>query len=337
MRIHLPSRSRALFALSLALTCVSSAALLSGCSKKADASAEVTAENIAAEDAITEQHEAAAVTWSVGADGKVKARFKSPDGAPLEDGVTGTVTAKPATKDAKPVTAKLAFDAKAGLYTAELPKLEADLTEVSYDVSVKGKPVKGAWHLPKGGTRELAVTAKVTAEVKVPEGKKGPNGGVIQVVGDDLLEIAADAKTGETRVYVLDDDLKPMPVGKRRVKIGVVASAPEVVELSAEPQGLYFTGKINVRSNPSKLTVVLHGEDAPEPVVVLCGWQPGVIVVVGPSAPAIGLFVAVGWASPVIVVAPPTPNVVIVGGGKGKGKGKWGWGGHGPKVHIKLH
>jgi hypothetical protein len=337
MRIDLLLRSRVLLALSLALSSATSAAMLSGCSKKADATAEVTAENISAEDAITEQHDAAAVTWSVGTDGKVKARLKAPDGAPIEDGVTGTVTAKPAGKDAKPVTAKLVFDAKAGLYTAELPKLEADLTEVSYDVSVKGKPVKGAWHLPKGGTRELSATAKVTAEVKVPEGKKGPNGGVIQVVGDDLLEIAADAKTGETRVYVLDDDLKPMPVGKRRVKIGVVASAPEVVVLSAEPQGLYFTGKLNIRSNPNKLTVVLQEEEAAEPVVVLCGWHPGVVVVVGPSAPSLGLFVAVGWGAPVIVVAPPTPNVVIVGHGKGKGKGKWGWGGRGPKVHINVH
>lgn len=308
---------------------------LPACSKKADANVEVTAENISAEDAITEQYEPATVTWAVAPDGNVKARFKAPDGAPLEDGVTGTVTARAGTKDAKPVTAKLAFDAKAGLYTAELPKLEADVTEVSYDVSVKGKPVKGAMHLPKGGTKELVATAKVTAEVKIPEGKKGPNGGVIQVVGDDLLEIAADAKTGETRVYVLDDDLKPIPVGKRKVKIGVVASAPELVELSPEPAGLYFTGKLTVKTNPHKLTVVLQGEDAPEPVVVLCGWHPGVVVVVGPSAPAVGLFVVAAWAPPVVVVA-PTPGVVVVGG-KGKGKGKWGWGGRGGKVHINIH
>lgn len=331
MRIDLLPRS---FFLLLALS-VPATALFTGCSKKAEATAEVTAENISAEDAITEQYDAAEVTWAVGADGKVKARFKTPDGTPVEDGVTGTITAKPADADAKPVTAKLTYDAKAGFYTADLPKLEADLTEVSYDVSVKGKPVKGAMHLPKGGTKELVATAKVTAEVKVPEGKKGPNGGVIQVVGDDLLEIAADAKTGETRVYVLDDDLKPMPVGKRRVKIGVVASGPEIVELSPEPQGLYFTGKITVRSNPHKLTVVLHEEEAAEPVVVLCGWHPGAVVVVGPRAPAVGLFVAVGWAAPVVVIAPPTPNVVVVG--KGKGKGKFGWGGRGPKVHIKIH
>lgn len=308
---------------------------VSACSKSVDAKAEaeVTAENIGADDALTEQYDAATVTWAVSPEGKLKARFKTPDGSPVEDGVTGTVTVKPTTGDAKPVTANLVYDAKANVYTADLPKLEADLTEVSYDVQVKGKPIKGAMHLPQGGTRELVATAKVTAEVKIPEGKKGPNGGVIQVVGDDLLEIVADVKTGETRVYVLDDDLKPIAVGKRKVKLGVVASSPEFVELSPEPQGLYFTGKLVVKTNPSKLTVVLYGDAHPEPVVVLCGYHPGAVVIVGAGAPVVGLFVAVNW---VPIVIAPTPPVIVVGHGKGKGKGKWGWGGGG-KVHIKIH
>jgi len=317
----------------VALTLVAVIAL-PACSKKDDsASPEITAEaNISADDAITEQHEAASVTWAVAPSGKVMARFKTPDGAPAEDGVKGTITARPAVKDGKPVSAELKFDAKTGMYTAELPKLEADLTEVSYDVTVKDKPVKGALHVPRGGTHELVATAKLTAEVKIPEGKKGPNGGVLQVAGDDLLEIAADAKTGETRVYVLDDDLKPMPVGKRKVKIAVVASAPEVVVLDPEPKGYYFTGKLSVRTNPSKLTVVVHGEDEPEPVVVLCGYHPGAVVVIGPSAPVVGLFVVANWV-PAVVVG--TPGVIVVG--KGKGKGKWKWKGRGGGINIKIH
>lgn len=317
-----------LVALSLAAV-----AALPACSKtEAKAEAEVTAENIAAEDAITEQHEAATVTWAVAPEGKVKARFKSPDGAPLDNDVTGTVLVKPARKGAEPVTAKLVFDAKAGVHTADIPKLEDDLTEVTYDVQVKGKPLKSTLYVPKGGTHELVATAKVSAEAKIPEGKKGPNGGVLQVAGDDLIEIVADSKTGESRVYVLDDDLKPIPVGKRKVKIAVVANTPEYVELDPEPKGLYFTGKLVVKTNPHKLTVVLYPENTPTPVVVLCGWHPGAVVVVGPSAPVVGLFVVANWA-PVVVV--PTPGVVVVG--KGKGKGKWHWKGHGPKVHIKIH
>lgn len=309
---------------------------LPACSKKDDsAKPGITAENAAADDAITEQFEPATVSWVVAPEGKLKARFKSPDGAPLGTSVTGTVTVKPTRADAKPVTAKLVYDTEANVHTAEFPALDADLTEVSYDVSVKGQPVKGALHVPRGGTRELVATAKVSADVKIPEGKKGPNGGIIQVAGDDVIEVVADAKSGETRVYVLDDDFKPIPIGKRKVKIAVVGSAPESVELVGEPKGLYFTGKLAVvKTNPHKLTVVLHGERSPEPVVVLCGYHPGAIVVVGPHAPTLGLFVAVGWA-PAVVVVDPTPNVIVVG--KGKGKGRWGWKGGGPKVHIKLH
>ena len=322
----------ALVAITLAATLA-----LPACSKKDDAAKpEITAENAAAEDAITEQYEPATVSWVVAPEGKLKARFKAPDGAALGTSVTGNVTVKPVQADAKPVTAKLVYDTEAGVHTAEFPALDADLTEVSYDVQVKGKPVKGALHVPRGGTRELVAAAKVSADVKLPADKKGPNGGVVQVVGDDVIEVVADVKSGETRVYVLDDDFKPIPVGKRKVKIAVVESSPETVELAAEPQGLYFTGKLTVvKANPHKLTVVLTGERSPQPVVVLCGYHPGRVVVVGPGAPTVGLFVAVGWA-PAVVVVDPTPNVVVVGG-KGKGKGRWGWKGKGPGVHIKIH
>ncbi|MRG97906.1 hypothetical protein [Polyangium spumosum] len=318
----------------VALT-LAAVAALPACSKKEDKiEAEVTAENIAADDAITEQHEAATVTWAVAPEGKVKARFKTPDGQPLDDKVTGTVSVRPARKGAEPVSAKLVFDAKAGVHTADIPKLEDELTEVSYDVQVEGKPLKSTLFVPRGGTHELVATAKLNAEVKIPEGKKGPNGGVLQVAGDDLLEIAADAKTGETRVYVLDDELKPIPVGKRKVKVAVVASAPEYVELAPEPKGLFFTGKLVVKTNPHKLTVVLHPEDASPPVTVLCGWHPGHVVVVGPSAPVVGLFVVANWA-PVVVV--PTPGVIVVGKGKGKGKWKWKHRGRGPKGGVHIH
>ena len=314
---------------------LASFATLPACSKKSDAKdTEVTAENIAAEDALTEQYEPATVTWAVKPDGHVQARIKAPDGEPIENGVAGTLTVKPVAKDATPVKAKLAFDAKAGLYTADIPKLEADLTEVSYELDVKGKPVKGAMHLPKGGTKELVATAKVTAEIKIPEGKKGPNGGIIQVAGDDLLEIVADQKSGETRVYILDDDFKPMPVGKHKVKIGVVASGPDAIELSPEPKGLFFTGKLSVKANPTKLTVAFWDEDEPEPVVVLCGWHPGTVIVVGGGPVVVmPLFVAVAWTPVVVVGAPP----VIVVGHKGKGKGKWKWKGGPGKVHIHVH
>src|SRR5262249_30548316 len=270
--------------------------------------------NSSSDEAITEQTDAGTVTWVVTPDGQVKARFRAPDGSVIDKGVGGTLTVKGIKKGDKPVTVKLERDPKSGFYVAAVPKLGPDLTEVSYDLTVNGRPVKGALHVPHGGTKELVTSAKASVEAKLPEGKKGPNGGIVQVVGSDVLEIAADQKTGQVRAYVLNDDLKPIPVGKRRVKLGVVGSTTEMIELEAEPKHLYFTGKLSGRANPLKLTVELYEEDEPEPVVVLCGWTPGTVIVVGAGAPILVLFVVVAW--PEVVIVDPVPVFVV----KGKGK-----------------
>jgi hypothetical protein len=317
----------------VALT-VASTAALAACSKKPAATEIVdTNESAAVEDALTEQQPAAAVTWLVMPDGQVKAIVKSPDGTPLDKGVTGTVTAKALDKDAKPVTAKLEADAKPGAYTATLPKLEADLTDVSYELDVNGAPLTGTLQLPRGGTPQLVTSAKAAADVKLPADKKGPNGGIVQVAGNDVIEVVADKSTGQVRVYVLDDDFKPIPVGKRKVKLAAVAGSPELVELQTEPKGLYFTGKFTGKTNPVKLTVVFYADVDAEPVVVLCGWKPATVIVVGPGAPVlIPIFVVVNWAP--VVVIDNSPPVIVIHHGKGKGKGKWGFG---KKVHIKIH
>ena len=305
----------------LALT-LTTIAILPACGKKAAPAPEngAATESGAVEGTITEQQPAATVTWLVTPDGLVKARIKAADGTPIDKGITGTVTAKPLKKVERPVTVKLEADAsKPGMYLAALPPLEADLTDVTYAIDVSGSPLTGTLQLPRGGTVQLVETAKKVASVKLPAGKKGPNGGIVQVVGNDVLEIVADKTTGQVRIYVLDDDFKPVAVGKRRVKLGVVAGSSEVVDLQVEPKGLFFTGKLVGKADPVKLTVVLYQEEAPEPVVVLCGWTPTTVIVVGPGAPVLGLFVAVNWA-PVVVVDQGGPSFVIVTGhGKGKG------------------
>lgn len=309
---------------------VTIAAALPGCKKKSparetDATAEADAVgvNISADEALTEKNDAGTVTWAVTPEGQVRARFKAPDGSPIKSGVKGTLTVKELKKHDTPVTVKLEPDPDSGLYVATIPKFGADLTEVDYEIDVNGKPVKGALHLPRGGTRALVTAAKASAENKLPEGKKGPNGGVVQVVGSDILEIVADQKTGQVRVYALDDDLKPIPVGKRKVKLGLVSSTPEMLELEAEPKHMYFTGKLSVKANPTKLTVVLYEEDAPDPDVVLCGWDPGEVILVGPGAPVFVVFAVVSW--PAVVIIDPRP-VIVVGKGKGRGKHRFrGW------------
>jgi hypothetical protein len=306
------------------------AVALPGCSKDKEQS-EVTAENIQEAEPLVEKHDAASVAWTVDPDGNVKALVKTPDGKPVDKNVTGTLTVKPVAKNPVPTTVPLVLDEKTGLMTAVIPPLEYDLTEVKYDIKVNNKPVKGALHLPPGGTKDLALNAKVSAEVKLPEGKKGPNGGVLQVVGKDTIEIVGDKKSGDMRVYFLDADLKPVKVvPEKTVKIAVVTdTGPETIILTPDKGGLYFTGKLKVVSNPTKITVAVSSPDHTD--VVLCGWHPGTVVVIGPAAPVFGVFVAVNWA-PVIVVH-DGPDVVYFGKGKGKGK----WKGKGGKIHIKIH
>ena len=317
--------TRLVRSLLMALALASAAA--PGCSK----SPEVTAENIEELGAVPEQNDGGSVVWTFKPDGQVNALVKGPDGKPVEKGVTGTLTVKP--KDGAPVTAKLEPVEKAGgVLAATLPKLEADLTEVSYEVRVDDKPFKGVMHVPKGGTKELHDSGKVTAEAKL-EGKKGPNGGIVQVVGEDTVEIVADQKTGKVRAYLLDDDLKPAKVNDRKVKLKLALSGEgsELVELSPSPKGPYFEGKVDLTIKPKKITVVLVDADVVH--VALCGWYPGKVIVVAPSAPVIAIFVNVKWDVDV-VVKPPVVVVghdddddddhVIVIGKKGKGKkGKW--------------
>jgi hypothetical protein len=309
------------FFVALALACTAAAP---GCK-----SAEVTAENIAEQGVLMEQHEGATVVWAVKPDGQVRALVKGADDKPVEEGVTGTLSVKPS-KDAAPVTAELKLEEKTGgVLATTIPKLEADLTEVTYNLKVGGKPVKGVLHLPKGGTQELYDSAKVTAEATL-EGKKGPNGGIVQVVGEETFEIVADKKSGRVRVYLLDDDLKAVAIKdpKLKVKLALTGSSSETVELKPDAKGLYFEGKLTVKTNPTKITVVVHVGDVVH--VALCGWHPGVVIVVGPRAPGIVIFVSVKWDVDVVVVHDHHDPVIVIDHHhhhhkhKGKHKGKHG-------------
>ncbi|EYF04278.1 hypothetical protein [Chondromyces apiculatus] len=292
-----------------------------GCSKDP----EVTAENITDQGSITEQHDSGAIVWTVKPDGQVMALLKGPDGKPLAQGVTGTLTVKP--KEGAPVTAALVPVEKAGgVISAKLPPLEGDLTEMSYTLVDGGKPIQGTLFVPKGGTQELIDSAKAADEAKL-DGKKGPNGGVLQVVGEDTLELVADEKSGAVRVYLLDDNLAVAKPGDRKLKIKLALNGDgaEVVELAPNPEGVYFEGKLNAKLKPKKITVVVVDGDVVH--TAICGHHPGQVIVIGVGAPVIAIFInTVKWhvhGAPVVVVNQPGPVIVIKGKGKGKGKGKW--------------
>jgi hypothetical protein len=74
-----------------------------------------------------------------------------------------------------------------------------------------------------------------------------------------------------------------------------------------------------------KLTIAITLESHTE--VVLCGYEPGVVVVVGSEAPTIHLLIVVNWG---IVVH--GPGVIVIGDDDdwhGHGHGHWGGHGHG--------
>lgn len=257
----------------------------------ANAEATVANESTAVADAFVEVHEGGSVAWNVGADGSVKAALTATDGKPIKDDVSGSLVWK---ANGEPKSVPLTLDAKTGVFVAAGPKLEADLTEIDYTFNVSSKPWTGALHVPVGGTAKLMADARAEAEIKVPEGKIGPNGGVIQVVGKDRLELVADEVSGEVRVYVLDPDFNVVAVGDRTISLGVVAEAPEIVALAAAEGGAYFVGKWKLAVDPLKVTIALRSAGATH--VALVGYRPGAKVVVTAAAPRLKVRTKTKWA-----------------------------------------
>ncbi|HEU4406931.1 MAG TPA: hypothetical protein VFS43_16810 [Polyangiaceae bacterium] len=273
-------------------------------------------------EAIVEQNGATRLALAVDRGGKAKLSVKGADGKPVE-GVTGTLTVKGEGPKAPATRVPLAPDPKTKVLTAALPELTDDLTEVRYDLSVNGRPLNGTMHVPAGGTKELEENAKTAAKAKIAPGTRGPNGGVVQVVGDDVIEVVAGQKSGTVRAYVLDSNLKPVKVGSRTIKLGLVSEkGSETVVLGPDPSGQFLFGKLTLIANPIKITIAVtyHGET----VVAVCNHPPGSVIVVGPGAPVIVILANVVWDVDVVVVQKP-PVIVVHGKGKGKGKKKWKW------------
>jgi hypothetical protein len=255
--------------------------IVTGCNKS---SAEGALSDSAA---FVETSNVASIAWNIGPDGRVRATVKTPDGKPVTENVSGTMDWKAGTSA---TTVVLSPDKPSGALVAAGPKLDADLTEVDYTVSVRGSPMRGTLFLPRGGTSELAAPPKTTPPVAIPDGKKGPHGGPIEVVGTDRLEIVASRK-GEVRVYVLDANLQPVAVGARTIRLGVGGPSPEVVALSPAPSGAYLVGHWRVSGEPARITI--EERDGDRVFVVVAGHTPGAV------------FVAT-W------VQPPSATVVIV-------------------------
>jgi uncharacterized membrane protein YgcG len=245
------------------------------------AEAEMAANGELGAEALVEQHDDGSVAWRIDPDGQVKAAVSTSAGARVTQDIGGTLVFK--VEGGEPRTVPLVLDAKTGLLVAAGPKLEAELTEISYTVTVSGKPWSGVMHVSAGGTAALVAGAKLTAEAKLSDEAVGPHGGTIQVVGNDRLEMVADADTGETRVYVLDVDLRPVKVEARTLRMGFIADKTMLINFAPEPAGFYFTANLGaaVKINPLRVTASLGIGGVTH--AAIWGYRPGVRIY-APSA-----------------------------------------------------
>jgi hypothetical protein len=287
---------------------IARAALLTfalACSKKLTADAIETSP-----DAVAQKGSLGASTWVVGPDGTVNAALKGPDGKPITRTVTGQVTFQQprGASTSVPVT----YDPQTGVLTAKGPTLDADITPVTYALTVDGKPWNGTIDVPPGGTHELVASAPPPPPGAPPPPAPGPNGGVVQTVGPDRVEVLANKNTGEVRAYVLGEDNQPIDPGDRAITVALEGEAPEVVVLEPEPGGHFVVGHMRAHVDPERVTIAVrrHGRVH----ACLVGWSPGAVVVVGPGAPRIPFFAVEAWPGDVEWRGRHHHGEVVVGG-----------------------
>jgi hypothetical protein len=278
----------------LGAVAVAASLAVTGC-RKAPADPPPAAEP---ESTVTEQSDNGSISWNVETDGRVRAEVKDKDGRRITKGITGTMTWPGEWTDDY---AEVSLDAN-GYLVAQGPALKDDLTEIDYTLVIDGKPWAGVLHVPRGGTRALDEDAKVA--VDVPAGKTGPNGGTIQYIHGEPVELVADKDTGEVRIYVLGPDFKVVEEpGERSFRIGYVAEVPETVVLVREPGMPYYVGRWRARMDPFRVTVAMTvgvethcaivGWRFGAPLAWSAGWSYGVGFGVGVGV-GVGFGVGVG-------------------------------------------
>ncbi|HEV3194480.1 MAG TPA: hypothetical protein VGY54_28485, partial [Polyangiaceae bacterium] len=133
-------------------------------------------------DPLVEKSDIATVGWSIDPDDHVGVALDGHDGKPLGKKVTGTLVYKTPSGIVK--TVPLVPDNSGDKLVATGPKFEPGLTEVDYTLDVDGRPLASTLYVPPGGTPAIVAEAKVRPpDAPAVEAKRGPHGGVIQLVG----------------------------------------------------------------------------------------------------------------------------------------------------------
>ncbi len=234
--------------------------------------------------AFVERLDDGTIAWIIRADGSVKAQVKSRDDKPIMANASGKMTAN---TDA---AIELTQDAKTGVLEGKGLKLNGALTPAKYDLTIEGKPWSGTLFLPAGGTADLVAGARVAANVKLPEGRIGPHGGRLQVVGGDVIELVAGVN-GDLRAYVLDPELKAVAAIDREIKVGILVDGRvDLITLLPEPGGLYFGARIAANVDPLEVAISVKAKGEAQAKVALVGFEPGVAFAVGATAPRIKLI-----------------------------------------------
>lgn len=246
-----------------------------GC--RAGASAE---QLIAKESTFAESNAASTLYWNVEADGETRLVVKDGAGSVVKKDVTGQLVFKP---EARPSgeTQPVVLDEKTGVARADGPDLDAEITELRYELVVGGTPVSGALHLPKKGTAGLTANATASGD------EKGPHGGAVEVVDGQKYEIVADSESGEARVFLVGAEARR----PKKLKLAVQSGEPRVVVLEWHADG-YYVAKID--KPPRKATLVVVDDDDDVHVRIV-GHRPGVVLVVT-ERPV--FWVQRGWAHP---------------------------------------
>lgn len=235
--------------------------------------------------------------WDVKSNGQTALVIKDSKGSVVKHGVTGQLSFEPLSGSDPEVSLEAKDDT--GVWVADGPRLDDELTLVDYALIVDGRPWTGALHLPRTGTAGLRETARLSAGVDV----RGTHGGTIQVIGKARYEVLADSASAQMRVYLVGD----AAIRPKHVRLALEADKPELVELEWDPGG-YYVADIHAERPRAVTLVVVDSDDHAH--VALVGYRPGVVFVVdaapvfwvrrdwGPPGLARGHYKGTPWGPP---------------------------------------